>query len=470
MSNVKTPSPETIVANGQSPSAHPKALEGAATIVPSVVSPHSRTTVPVRHLDRVYSIFSPDRVEILTEIHSLERARTPRWLQRTSLVILGIIALMILFLIFVPWQQNITGSGKITSFVPGVRPQTIDAQITGRIVRWFANEGMTVKAGDTIAILQDLNVNFMDSDFMEKIERVRERTVSAQEMAVQTARQRVIQAEQRELAGKAALANALIEIQTSRIRYKRAEDLTKEGLASQRELETALLNLQKSQADSIRSETVLESAKRDVEAAKNEENRVIQQADALIAEIELRVANARQRGGASVITAPISGYLVRIAEVGAGQTVKEGEMLAMLVPTAGAQDQAVEAFISSRDAAIVDVGRPVRVQFSGFPAFVFNPGWDNFTFNTFGGRVAVVDAVDDGSGYYRVLIVPDSTQKQGKWPSSQYLRQGTPTNSWIMLNEVPIGFEIWRQLNGFPPVLPHKVVGGGKGDKGEKKK
>lgn len=435
----------------------------------SVVTPvPTHANGKLYHPATVRSILSAENVEIIAEIHSLERAKTPRWLQRTSLIIVGMLVALALFLVFVPWQQNITGGGKVTSFVPGVRPQTIDAQITGRIIRWFVNEGMTVKAGDTIAILQDLNVNFMDNDFMEKIERVRERTVQAQDMAVQTARQRTIQAEQRELAAKAALENAKIEIQTARIRLKRADDLTKEGLAAQREMETATLNFQKAQADSIRNETVLESARRDVEAAKNEENRVIQQADALIAEIELRVANARQRGGASIITAPSDGYIVRIAAVGAGQTVKDGEMLAMLVPTAGGLDQAVEAFISSRDAAIVDVGRPVRLQFSGFPAFVFNPGWDNFTINTFGGKVAVVDAVDDGSGYYRVLIVPDSTQKQGKWPSSHYLRQGTPANAWIMLSEVSIGFEIWRQLNGFPPVLPHKVAT--KDSKDEKKK
>ncbi len=440
-------------------------LEGTPVLVPAPLHPNGKS----HHPAKVQSILSRENVEIITEIHSLERAKTPRWLQKTSIVIVGVLAALVAFLIFVPWQQNITGGGKVTSFVPGVRPQSIDAQITGRVVRWFVNEGKIVKAGDTIAILQDLNVNFMDNDFMEKIERVRERTVQAQDMAVATARQRTIQAEQRELAAKAALENAKIEIQTSRIRLKRADDLTKEGLAAQREMETATLNFQKAQADSIRNETVLESARRDVEAAQNEENRVIQQADALIAEIELRVANARQRGGASVITSPADGFIVRIAAVGAGQTVKDGEMLAMLVPTAGAQDQAVEAFISSRDAAIVDVGRPVRLQFSGFPAFVFNPGWDNFTINTFGGKVAVVDAVDDGSGYYRVLIVPDSTQKQGKWPSSQYLRQGTPATSWILLNEVSVGFEIWRQLNGFPPVLPHKVAAG-KDGKDEKKK
>lgn len=403
-------------------------------------------------------------IEIATQIHSLDLVQTPPWLRSTSIMIVSIVLLLIAMLVFVPWQQNITGNGKITSFMPGVRPQTIDAPITARIAKWFVHEGMQVNQGDTLAILQDLNVSFMDENFMEKIELVRDKTIAAQNNAIETARMRTIQAKQRELASKAALDNAKIELQTARVRYRRADDLTKEGLAAQRDLETALLNLQKAQADSIRSETSLEAAKRDVEAAQNDESRVIQQADALIAEAELRVANARMRGGASLVIAPVDGYIVRIAEVGAGQTVKDGEMLAMIVPTAGAKDQAVEVMISSRDAAIVDVGRPVRLQFSGFPAFVFNPGWQNFTINTFGGRVAVVDAVDNGEGYYRVLVVPDSTQPQGKWPEAKYLRQGTPSSAWILLNEVPVGFEIWRQLNGFPPVLPTKASKSGSKD------
>ncbi|TAE21162.1 MAG: HlyD family efflux transporter periplasmic adaptor subunit [Candidatus Kapaibacterium sp.] len=434
------------------------------------VQAHTNGHAPKSEL-RLPGLLTESPILITSEIRSLSMAQTPRWLRSTSLVIVGLVLLLAAFLVFVPWQQNITGSGKITSFVPGVRPQTIDAPITARIVKWFINEGMLVKAGDTLAILQDLNVSFMDEDFLDKIETVRDKTIAAQNNAIETARMRTLQARQRELASKAGLDNAKIEIQTARVRMRRADDLTKEGLAAQRDLETAMLNLQKAQADSIRSETALEAAKRDVEAARNDESRVVQQADALIMETELRVANARMRGGASVILSPVDGYVVNIAEVGAGQTVKDGEVLAQIVPQAGALDQAVAVMISSRDAAILDIGRPVRLQFSGFPAFVFNPGWQNFTINTFGGRVAVVDAVDDGNGYYRVLIIPDSTQAQGKWPEAKYLRQGTPASAWILLNEVPVGFEIWRQLNGFPPVLPTKAdkgKGGGKDAKKEK--
>jgi membrane fusion protein, adhesin transport system len=399
---------------------------------------------------------------------SYHLAATPRGILSVGKVIALLFVILIAALIFVPWQQNVTGGGKLTSFAPGVRPQTIESQINGRITSWRVNEGMNIRKGDTIGVLQDLNVNFMDNDFLERIEEVRNRTVGAQEFAIETAKQRTVQALQRLLAAEAAFDNARIEIQTARVRYKRAQDLQKEGLAAVRELETAQLNLQKGQADSIRAETNVEAGKRDVNAARFDENRVTQQADALIAEVELRLANARQRGGAGVVIAPIDGVVVRVAAAGLGQTVKEGDMLAMIVPASSANDQAVEIMISSRDAAIVDVGRPVRLQFSGFPAFVLNPGWQNFSLNTFGGKVAVVDAVDDGDGYYRVLVVPDPTQPQGKWPSQQQLRQGTSATGWILLNDVPIGFEIWRQMNGFPPVLPTPMGKSDKSDKSDK--
>jgi multidrug efflux pump subunit AcrA (membrane-fusion protein) len=433
-------------------------------------APHHAAELPtIEHL--LFSEKPAMARHILSGYPSFQLARTPRSFLSVGRIVALLFILVGIGLVFIPWQQNVTGSGKITSFAPGVRPQMIESQINGRIMQWRINEGKQVRAGDTLAVLQDLNVNFMDNEFIDKIQEVRDRTMTAQEFAIQTAKQRTVQAIQRFLAAEASLENAKIEIQTARTRYKRAQDLAQEGLAATRELETATLNLQKGQADSVRAETSLEAAKRDVDAARFDENRVTQQADALIAEVELRLGNARQRGGAGVVKAPIDGTIVRVAHAGTGETVKEGDMLAVIVPLSSALDQAVEMYISSRDAAIVDVGRPVRLQFSGFPAFVFNPGWQNFTLNTFGGKVAVVDAVDDGNGYYRVLVVPDSSQPQGKWPSQQYLRQGTYATGWILLSNVPVGFEIWRQMNGFPAVLPPPASkGDGKDKKEEKKK
>jgi membrane fusion protein, adhesin transport system len=65
--------------------------------------------------------------------------------------------------------------------------------------------------------------------------------------------------------------------------------------------------------------------------------------------------------------------------------------------------------------------------------------------------VAFVDATDDGQGKFRVVVIPNDPED---WPSKQFLRQGTRANGWILLNRVSLGYELWRQFNGFPPSWP----------------
>jgi hypothetical protein len=143
--------------------------------------------------------------------------------------------------------------------------------------------------------------------------------------------------------------------------------------------------------------------------------------------------------------------VVRIAKVGEGQIVKEGDELALVVPRT--DDRAVELYVGDMDAALVEPGRLVALQFSGFPAFQFS-GWQNINIGIFHGRVKVVDAVDDGSGRFRVLVVPAEPEHFDVWPSNRFLRQGASATGWIMLDQVSIGYELWRQLMGFPPQFP----------------
>ena len=60
----------------------------------------------------------------------------------------------------------------------------------------------------------------------------------------------------------------------------------------------------------------------------------------------------------------------------------------------------------------------------------------------------MIDATDDGTGRFRVLVQPTTG---ADWPSDRYLRQGVRANGWVMLQQVTLGYELWRQLNGFPP-------------------
>jgi adhesin transport system membrane fusion protein len=380
---------------------------------------------------------------------SLRLIHTPRSLQTlvafSLCVVLGITA----FLTFVPWLQTVVGSGIVTSFAPEARPQTVNSLITGRIIHWNVMEGASVKKGDTLVLLQDINIGFFDTVITDRLSTLRDRTVSAQQAAIDVSHQRRQQAEQRLTQAQARYDNAIIELQIARTRLDRSQQLFSEDLVSKRDVETATRDFQKAIADSAAGYASVLASEQDVAASRNEEARAIAQADVFIQEADVRLANVQGRVLARTVIAPIDGTVVRIARAGPGQIVKEGDELAVIVPKT--TDQAVEIYMSSMDAALVEPGRKVALQFSGFPAFQFS-GWQDIAVGIFHGTVKVIDAVDDGTGSFRVLVVPDTTYDY--WPDQRFLRQGTDVTGWILLSEVPVGYELWRQLMGFPPQFP----------------
>jgi membrane fusion protein, adhesin transport system len=90
------------------------------------------------------------------------------------------------------------------------------------------------------------------------------------------------------------------------------------------------------------------------------------------------------------------------------------------------------------------------VQFEGWPALQFS-GWPSVAIGTFAGRVSFVDATDNGAGQFRIVVVPEPGTD---WPAPVYLRQGVRAQGWVQLGKVKLGFELWRQFNGFPQSLP----------------
>jgi hypothetical protein len=140
-----------------------------------------------------------------------------------------------------------------------------------------------------------------------------------------------------------------------------------------------------------------------------------------------------------------------------GQYVKEGEDLCTIVPDS--TDRVVELSLDGLDAPLVlayaeRTGRMphVRLQFEGWPAVQFS-GWPELAIGTFGGRIRQIDQASLGGGKFRVLVEPEERLTGDVWPDQQFLRQGNLAIGWVFLNRVPLGYEIWRRLNGFPPVL-----------------
>ncbi len=389
----------------------------------------------------------------LRDLHSsaLQAAETPKLARSVMVGSLVGLALLVLALVVVPWQQTVSGSGEVTSFSPNARPQFVESQISARIRQWNVMEGDEVAAGDTIAVLEDISSAYMDSRFVERIASARASELRVLQLEAARARQTRLQAEQTLRAARAQLDNATLETATAREQFRRVEALYTDGLASLRAFESQQLTLQKARSDSIAAAADREAALQEVESARLNVSRGESMLEARRAELDLRLENAQERQAASIVQAPIDGTVARVNKAGPGQTVKEGGQLALIVPNT--DDQAVELFVSSVDAAIVEPGRRVQLQFAGFPALQF-AGFPDVSVGIFSGTVRVVDPVDDGVGRYRLLVVPDTAGVRPEWPSRSYLRQGSSATGWVMLSNVSLGYEIWRRMNGLPPQIP----------------
>ncbi len=396
---------------------------------------------------------SGDAYGSLRGLHSssLQAASTPHLARAMMIGSVIALATLTLILFFVPWRQTVSGSGEVTAFSPNARPQKIESQIKARIREWYVVEGDTVAAGDELVALEDMSTSYMDDRFVERIAASRSSELAALRFDVDMAEQKLSQARQKLRAARAKVENANIAVATARVRYERVEDLYADGLSSLRSFEGEDLKLQKAVADSISASADLEAAQQGVESARLDVSGKESKLEAKAADLDLKLDNARERQAASVVRAPVGGVIARIGRAGPGETVKANGQLATIVPTT--TDQAAQIFVNGMDAAIVEPGRRVQLQFSGFPALQF-AGFPGASIGTFSGIVRMIDPVDAGLGEYRLLIVPDTTGSRPAWPDPTYLRQGSRVAGWVLLSDVPLGYEIWRRMNGLPPVIP----------------
>jgi multidrug efflux pump subunit AcrA (membrane-fusion protein) len=441
------------------------------------------------------------------QISSMEMLKTPHALRPIAVSLILLIMIIAVCLVFVPWQQSVTGIGKVIVFSPMDRPQNIEAQIPGRLVRWNIVEGQTVKAGEVIAELADLDSKFLDDN---QVERLRSQRAFTENMLAQaTAREAALQsqlkdlessrnaaiptAEQRARQAEDAVRQAVQNVEqakqavvTEALNLKRVQELFEKGLRSKRDLELQELAIVSARTRLESSQAALDLASKGLLVARLDQDRVVNDTSAQLnsiraslasvretiaktnsdlQKIDVDVDNVKARADQQIVRAPRDGRIVRLMKVGPGETVKSGEILAALAPQT--QDQAVELFLSDNDAPLVSPGRQVRLNFAGWPAVQF-VGWPSVAVGTFAGKVKVMDAIDDGNSRFRIIIEPDheliKAGKEEPWPPLDQLRPGAEVNGWIMLDTVSLGFELWRQFNAFPPTVKREPIG----EKGKK--
>ena len=425
--------------------------------------------------------------ELLAErnLYSLKILKTPA-LNINLAKVLVVISLIFFISLFLPWQQNIRGIGKLTALNPANRPQTVHSIIPGRIKNWKVKEGQYVAKGDTILELEETKDKYFDPLILTRLSdqlKAKKAGLLAKDLK-KDAYQNQIEALQKGLEAKLSMAkNKIVQVKlkvtTDSISYS-AEKINFANADNQfyrnklrfesgnisltyfQDLETkynlSKVKLVSTENKFFQSQASLAIAMTDLSGLQAEYaekiNKAISElqstlsdineAQASIAKMKNELSNVKVRTNQYVLRAPQSGYVVKALKAGIGETIKEGEAIISVQPEN--PDMAVEMYVRAMDLPLIEKGRKSRIEFDGWPALQFS-GWPNVSVGTFGGVVQVVDRVNNEEGLFRILISPDP--EDVPWP--QQLRLGSGAKGWVMLKNVRIWYEIWRQFNGFPP-------------------
>lgn len=399
-------------------------------------------------------------------------------------IVLGLLVGIFLGL-FLPWTQNIQAKGYVTTRLPEQRPQAIQSVISGRLEKWFVREGDFVEAGDTIIFISEIKSDYFDPDLVARTsEQVKAKSESVQSYgdkisALQNqyaALEEMLNLKRAQTRNKIQQARNKISIDSINLvaleanfkiaenQLGRTQELYKKGLKSLTEMQVKELKLQELNAKVRAQENKLLNQKNEMsnlfielsaveseyldklaKSQSEQQSALSNKLESIASTSKLRnqLSNYNERQKFYHLTAPQSGYITKTLKKGIGEIIKEGVDVATIMPAI--YDLAIEMYLRPQDLPLISIGNQVRLRFDGWPAIVIS-GWPESSTGLFSGEVVAMDQFISDNGFYRLLISPDNTEK--KWPKQ--LRVGTGAKAFILLKDVPIWYEVWRQLNGFP--------------------
>lgn len=400
--------------------------------------------------------------------------------------IIGVVSVIVFIVFFLPWTQNISGKGAVTTLKPNQRPQNIQTAIAGRIEKWYVKEGDFVKKGDTILFISEIKEDYLDPNLAQNTKNQVDAKKGAEQsyggkvgslsvqiqaiineknLKLQQAQNKIRQSRLKIKTDSVDLEAVKTQVKIATTQFNRAIQLNKEGLKPLTDVEEKRLKLQDVEAKIISQENKLLTSRNEFINTKVEINRITAEysekeakarsdqftaqsnqfdTKAQVSKLENQYVNYSIRNGLYYIKAPQNGYVNRALQSGIGETIKEGTSIVSIMPADF--DIAVETFVNPIDLPLISKGEKVRVWFDGWPTIVFS-GWPDISYGTFGGKVVAIENFISDNGKFRILIAPDPNEQ--KWPKQLSIGSGAQTIA--LLKNVPVWFEIWRTLNGFPP-------------------
>ena len=389
-------------------------------------------------------------------------------------------------MLFLPWTQNIKVQGNVSTLYQEQRPQQLNSPIPGKIIKWYVKNGDYVKKGDTLLQLSEVKEDYLDPLLVKRTEQqvdakkglqkyyeAKVGTTNSQLQALNSARDlklsqlkvKISQLNNKLAGEEAELEAAKNELRMTSDQYERQKKMYDEGLVSLTQFQQRSVSYQNALAKKTATENKLAQTRQEIVNVSIEQNATIQDyneklsktegdrfqsmgqiegSDGDIAKLENQVANYKARQGLYFVIASQDGQVVQINKAGIGEILKDGESIATIVPDK--VDYAVEIYIKPVDLPLVKEGQRVMCIFDGFPAIVFS-GWPNSSYGTFAGKVIAIENNISANGMFKALVIQDKNEKQ--WPPK--IKMGTGVQGIAILNDVPIWYELWRNINGFPP-------------------
>lgn len=397
-----------------------------------------------------------------------------------------IILCLCLIVLILPWTQNIKVRGNVSTLYQDQRPQQLNSPIPGRILKWYVKNGDHVKKGDTLLQLAEVKEDYMDPLLVERTQQqvkakmgVRDYyqakvgTTNSQLTALNAGRElklsqlkvKIGQLKNKLAGEEAEYVAANNELKLSEDQYNRQKKMYDDGLVSLTQFQQRNVAFQNALAKKTAIENKLAQTRQEMVSVNIEQNAAIQDynekvsktqgerfqsmgqiegSTGEIAKLENQVANYKARRGFYFVLASQDGQVVSLNKAGIGEILKDAESIGTIVPNT--VDYAVEIYVKPVDLPLLKEGQTVMCIFDGFPAIVFS-GWPNSSYGTFSGKVVAIESNISLNGLFKALVIEDPTEKP--WPPQ--IKMGAGVQGIAILNDVPIWYELWRNINGFPP-------------------
>jgi adhesin transport system membrane fusion protein len=413
------------------------------------------------------------------EFKTLEKVALNKIVRKIWKITISIILILVAIL-FLPWEQTIKGKGFLTALDPTERHHPVLAPVDGFIDKFYVKENQFVKSGEPLFKMLDLDKNYLvklesvkrDLEIqientkieMKNLENEISETKNILEKGLYVFAQKISQNSEKvkslKFKQKAIKKNHEIEENN----FERIKKLYQDGIESKREFEKSENIFVKAESEKENIRIEIEITSKNSEILQNEQQKFLSEIESKILGLKNKIVSVEsrkknlnaqlekhliiiERYKRSEVVAEKDGFVVRLFKNDKDRYIKKGEDILHFAPIV--TEKSILLQVSDFNMPLVKEGLPVRIMFFGWPALQVS-GWPKIQFGSYGGFVKRVEHISHDQGFYYAYVTEDPSDP---WPDGFDLRIGSQATVWVRLSTVPIWYQLWRFMNAIPPKM-----------------